>query len=126
VSKPTEATLGPLLYPNANGGLELNIAGCIEVVDGNATCATAYATLLACESHACACLPITDDASYAYWLQCTSYADSHDCAGYASAAACADPEGGAHAACFSGMAFQDLYNTIVPLFCGGAGDASGD
>jgi hypothetical protein len=104
------------------GTVSVNIPGCMELKDtaGGLACAKSYQASEECDDAACAAnCPVTDDASFQLYQACTQQAAANGCKTYSQAAACADAEadGGAAAACFSGMTFQDLYNSVTPIFC---------
>jgi hypothetical protein len=123
VSADTAAQYGALV--EHKGTVSLNVAGCMEIKDptGGLACAKSYQASEACTDAACAAnCPVTDDASFQLYQACVQQASSNGCKTYTTAAACADAEAEAGAAtvCFQGQTFQDLYNSIVPVFCLGA------
>jgi hypothetical protein len=132
ITQATATKYGPLvLY---KGVINANIAGCIELLDptNGLNCATAIQQSEECDHAACdSVCPVTDNASFQLWQQCVTAAEAAGCKKYADAAKCgsAEQDGGPAAACFpsgASPAFQDYYNAIAPVFCGGtASDASG-
>lgn len=112
------------------GVVNINIPGCMELTDpaGGLMCAKAYQAADACDRAACAAnCPVTDDASFQLYQACLQQAGGGGCKSYAQGSACASAEadGGPAARCFMGQSFQDLYSIVVPIFCGGSGDAGG-
>jgi hypothetical protein len=120
---------GPLIfYSNV---VTANLAGCIELEDpvNGLGCATLIQQKDACVHAACDTVcAVTDDASFQAWGQCDDAALAGACKAYVDkASACADAEqdAGTATACFGGdTGFRDYYDAIVPVFCGGAGDAA--
>ena len=124
VSVQADANYGPLI--ESKGLVSLNIAGCMEIKDptNGLACAKAYQASDACDTAACAAnCPVTDDPSFQLYQACVQQAQAGGCKTYVTAAACANAEAEAGAPqCFQGQTFQDLYNSIVPVFClSGAG-----
>jgi len=120
VTPSTQASWGPLV--ERTNGIELNVAGCMELAGGTsgASCAHAYQAWEDCDAAACgASCPVTDDASYQLYLACVNEASMGGCQRYAAAASCANgvADGGA-AACFQGQTFEDYYLSLAPIFCG--------
>lgn len=119
LSAETASSYGALV--EHKGTVSINVAGCMEIKQGNQTCAKAYQASDACNEAACAAnCPVTDDASFQLYQACVQQAAANGCKTYGQAAACADAaaDGGAAAVCFQGQSFQDLYNSVVPVFCG--------
>jgi hypothetical protein len=116
---------GPILETN-NGVLEVNQAGCIALLEPcNLTCAEELSASVQCEDDACETnCPVTDTTSLDNFETCEETAASCDpngCDTYATEAACStELTGSTHPAsvCVSGTTFEDLYNAVVPLFCG--------
>jgi hypothetical protein len=131
VSSESATAYGPLVL--ANGFLQANVAGCVEVEDpSNLSCAQAQQALSDCELAACSAnCPVTDQTSLVAYEQCAGQADAVGCQAYYLAAECllAEVEAGVPAnsesACLPST-FEKFYAAIVPLFCGQASaDASG-
>lgn len=131
VSSESATAYGPLVL--ANGFLQANVAGCVEIEDpSNLSCAQAQQALSDCELAACSAnCPVTDQTSLVAYEQCAGQADAVGCQAYYLAAECllAEVEAGVPAnsesACLAST-FDTFYATIVPLFCGqAAADASG-
>ncbi len=124
VSADTAANYGPLI--EHKGTVSLNVAGCMELKDptGGLACAKSYQQSEQCNEAACAAnCPVTDDASFQLYQACVTQAESNGCKTFSTAAQCAnkEAEAGAATVCFQGATFQDLYNSIVPVFCLSAG-----
>ena len=120
VSADTASAYGALI--EQKGLVSVNIPGCIELKDagGGLACAKSYQASEKCNDAACAAnCPVTDDASFQLYQACVQQAAANGCKTFSTAAACADAEadGGLAAACFQGQTFQDLYNSVVPVFC---------
>ncbi len=114
---------GPLIV--ANGFVEANVAGCIEIEGlSNLTCAQAQQALSDCELAACAanCV-VVDSTSLLAYETCAAQADDGGCQAYASAAQCLSdeveggPEAGPESVCLA-PTFEAFYNSVVPIFCG--------
>jgi len=103
------------------GTVSVNIPGCMELKDSanGLTCAKAYQASEMCNDAACAAnCPVTDDASFQLYQACVQQAAANGCKTYSQAAACANAEAdGGASVCFQGMTFQDLYNSVAPVFC---------
>jgi hypothetical protein len=116
---------GPIIETN-NGVLEVNQAGCIALLEPcNLTCAEEVAASVQCEDTACETnCPVTDTTSLDNFETCEETAatcDPNGCDTYATEAACSNAiTGASHPAsvCLSGAMFEDLYNAVVPVFCG--------
>jgi hypothetical protein len=130
LTQDTAAAYGPIVVHK--GTIEMNVPGCLAVAtnDPQGTgCAGKYQAASECRLASCAAnCPVTDDASFQAEQSCEQAAAAGTCKSFEDAAACADglvEAGGAPAACLSGQSFDDLYNAIVPIFCGGAAAADG-
>jgi hypothetical protein len=128
VTADTAMKLGPVV--EHKGIISINIPGCMELLDpmGGLSCAKAYQASDACDRAACAAnCPVTDDASFMLYQACTDQAAAGGCSAFAQGAACATAEADAAATkvCFAGQTFQDLYDGVVPVFCGGSAPDSG-
>jgi hypothetical protein len=126
LSQDTDPTYGPLVQHK--GTVSLNLSGCIEVRDAQngLACAKAYQSSADCDDAACAAkCPVTDDASFTAYKACTQAAASNGCKAYTLGISCAagEADGGPASVCFAGQSFQDLYKSIVPVFCMGAAGA---
>jgi hypothetical protein len=128
-SAETATAYGPLVL--ANGFVEANVAGCIELESpSNFACAQAQQALSDCELAACAanCV-VVDQASLLAYENCATEADQAGCLAYDTAAMCLSQEveagasGDPESICLA-TTFQAFYAAIVPLFCG-AGVADG-
>jgi hypothetical protein len=124
VTPVTAATWGAVVQFGSGATVSLNVGGCIELLDANATggvaCATSVQQADECEHKACdATCPVTDDASFADWKACIAAASAGACAAYTAAAGCARSEldAGPAARCISGAAFQDQFTAIASVFC---------
>jgi hypothetical protein len=131
LTQPTAAALGPLIDHTSQGFVSLNTAGCLQIAQGNDTCAKAISALSQCDDAACVNCKVTDDASLQALNDCTNVADQAACAQYTGPAGCADQaaEAGTAGQCFAGNDFTSGYNSIVPIFClkaddGGITDAA--
>lgn len=121
VTADTATKLGPVV--EHTGVLTINTPGCMELLDptGGLTCAKAYQAFDECDRAACAAnCAVTDDASFALYQACVDQASSNGCSAFSQGLTCAGAEAdsGAAAACFNGKSFEDLYNAVVPIFCG--------
>jgi hypothetical protein len=122
-SAATATAYGPLVL--ANGFVEANVAGCIEVeAPSDFACAQAQQALSDCELAACAAnCPVVDQASLVAYEQCAAEADQGGCLAYDTASLCLqnEVEAGASSApealCLS-TTFEAFYAAIVPVFCG--------
>lgn len=122
-SAATASAYGPLVL--ANGFVEANVAGCIEVeAPPDFACAQAQQALSDCELAACAAnCPVVDQTSLLAYEQCAAEADQGGCLAYETASLClqAEVEAGSgsdpEAPCLS-TTFQAFYTAIVPVFCG--------
>lgn len=117
-----------------NGVISVNVAGCLELTGGAAglACAKTVQGAQACGDAACAtACPVTDDASFQLYIACISQAAQNGCKTQETAAATCEMNlntaDGGSAICLAGQNFQDIYNNVVPVFCGGGGstDAGG-
>lgn len=122
-STESAAAYGPLVL--ANGFVEANVAGCIELESpSNFACAQAQQALSDCELAACAanCV-VVDQTSLLAYEKCSSEASQTGCMAYDTAALCLGAEveagasGDAESVCLPST-FQAFYEAIVPLFCG--------
>ncbi len=136
VSKPSDATLGPLVvYPLAAGtALEIDFAGCVALVDPSAIdCAKQYQAGVQCEHAACDGVCRGDDSvAFDQYTGCRGAANLGACNAYTKAGQCvfalgadagdgggAGDAGSATSRClFGGTTFEELYRAIAPLFCG--------
>lgn len=115
-----------------NGVVTVNVAGCMELLGGpdGLACAKKSQAATACDDAACsASCPVTDDASFQLYLACIQQSAANGCSTQNTAVQTCEQQlnmgdGGA-VQCFGGQNFQDIYNAIAPIFCGGAttGDA---
>jgi hypothetical protein len=124
LTQPTAAALGPLIDHTSQGFVSLNTAGCLEIAQGNNTCAKAISALSQCDDAACVNCKVTDDASLQELNACTGVSEQGACAQYVQPAQCADQaaEAGNAGVCLSGNDFTSGYNAIVPIFCLTTGD----
>src|SRR5262249_43300772 len=53
LTQPTAVALGPLIDHTSQGFVSLNTAGCLEIAQGNNTCAKAISALSQCDDAAC-------------------------------------------------------------------------
>jgi hypothetical protein len=122
-SAETAPAYGPLVL--ANGFVEANVAGCIELESpSNFACAQAQQALSDCELAACAanCV-VVDQASLLAYENCATQADQTGCSAYDTAAMCLSQEveagasGNPESICLA-TTFEEFYFAIVPLFCG--------
>ncbi len=122
-SAETATAYGPLVL--ANGFVEANVAGCIELESpSNFACAQAQQVLSDCELAACAanCV-VVDQASLLAYENCATEADQTGCLAYDTGAMCLGQEveagagEGPESIC-SATTFEEFYDAIVPLFCG--------
>jgi hypothetical protein len=132
LSPEAATTYGPLIiHP---GTIEVNVPGCIALATGDSStagCGAKDQAAIACRLMACgAACPVTDQASFAREQACEEKALAGTCKTYGDAAACASAlveAGAAGATCLGGATFDERYDAIVPLFCGGSGgDAATD
>jgi hypothetical protein len=124
LTQDTASTYGPIVVHK--GTIEVNVSGCLALAtnDPNGTgCAGKVLAASECKSAACAAnCPVTDDSSFELEKVCEAAAAAGTCKTFADAA-CQDgliEAGGQAAECLSGQSFDDQYNWIVPMFCGGA------
>ncbi len=130
ITRDTDTKFGPVV--EHKGVVSINLPGCMELRDAakGLMCAKAYQAADGCNRAACAanCLVI-DDASFQVFQACVKEAEMNGCKSYEQGAACATEEadsGSEAAICFRGKTFHDLYNDVVPIFCGaGPADAGG-
>lgn len=124
VTIDTDAKYGPIVVHAGSGLVSVNLAGCLELTDpANANCAKSYQASDDCTYTACKdnCAFGTDQ-EFALFESCVHAAATNGCSTLSKAAACADAEqkdGGLAARCFNGYTFAELYNDVVPVFCGG-------
>ena len=135
VSKPSDATLGPIVvYPlSAGSALEIDFAGCVALVDPSAVeCAKAYQAGVECEHAACDTSCRGDDSvAFDRYTGCRGAANVGECNAYTKPGQCvlslgadagdggADDAGNATSRCLvAGTTFAELYRAIAPLFCG--------
>jgi hypothetical protein len=122
-SAATANAYGPLVL--ANGFVEANVAGCIEIeAPTDFGCAQAQQALSDCELAACAAnCPVVDQSSLLAYEQCAAEAAQGGCLAYETASLCLpdEVEAGAgstpEAVCLS-TTFEAFYAAIVPAFCG--------
>jgi hypothetical protein len=122
-SAASATAYGPLVL--ANGFVEANVAGCIEIeAPSYFACAQAQQALSDCELAACAAnCPVVDQSSLLDYEVCAAEADQGGCLAYNEASLCLqdEVEAGAssspEALCLS-TTFQAFYAAIVPVFCG--------
>ena len=134
VQSSTNATCLGCLVTNSNasaygalisvGGVDYaNISGCIAIVTGDTSatgCGAKSEAVTQCESLACGDLcPVTDNASFALYQQCTQSADSAVCKSYVDAECDLSDAGAVYAECVNHSGFQDYYTALAPIFCGG-------
>jgi len=114
----SKSAYGPLIQ--LMGTIELNVAGCVSLATNDPSgggCGGIMQGARECLEDACTSCPITDQASFEAEQQCESdAAAANPCAAYQSKAQCVDSYPAA-AKCTSGASFDELYSTIVPLFC---------
>lgn len=111
---------GALLFDSSSGEAELNVPGCVQLVDGNTTCAAPLEELTLCELAACdsvAC-QTADPTDY---TNCTTAADNVACASQLMAAnvACGatdSSDGGALSVCQSNTAAE--LASVIYRICG--------
>ncbi len=112
------------------GGVDYaNIAGCIAIVTGDTSstgCGAKDQAVTDCETLACQanCPAVTDTPSFTEYTNCTTAADSAVCASYVSGEcnlqdAGADGSAAAYATCENHSSFEDYYNAMAVVFCGG-------
>ncbi len=110
-----------------------NTSGCIAIETGDqsaTSCAAKEQAVLNCEILACStsCPKITDQTTFTEWTNCTTAADNGICKTYVDAvcnlADAGAEAGAAYQTCQNHQSFQDYYNALAPIFCGGyAADA---
>lgn len=107
------------------GEIEINVAGCIAIATNDpqgAGCAGKVQASGECLNAACSAnCPVVDGTSFQLEQACEAAAASGTCKPISDAAACTDglvEAGGATATCLTGQTFDDLYDSIVPVFCG--------
>jgi hypothetical protein len=111
---------GALLFDSSSGEADLNVPGCVQLVDGNTTCAAPLEELTLCELAACdsvAC-QMADQTDY---TSCTTAADNLACASQVMAAntgcgATDSADGGALSVC-QGNTTQQIVALIYKI-CG--------
>jgi hypothetical protein len=110
---------------DSTGIASINLAGCMEITGGanGLACAQTSQKSSACADAACApSCKVTDDASLQLYLACAQQADANGCSMYAQATqTCQMAESmtdGGDSICLTGQTFQDLYNSVAPVFCG--------
>jgi hypothetical protein len=110
---------GALLFDSV-GDAELNVPGCVQLVDGNTTCAAPLEELTLCELDACDSMAC-QMASATDYANCTTAADNQACASQVSAAnaACGasdSADGGALSVCQSSTTLE--LTTVIYKICG--------
>jgi hypothetical protein len=124
----TAATWGATF--TRSGVIWVNVGGCMELLGGadGLACAKLNQAASACNDAACApTCPVTDDASFQLYEACIQQSAANGCMSMEQQAAACETtismgDGGA-VICTQGSVFQDFYNGIVPIFCGGGGTA---
>jgi hypothetical protein len=125
VSQVTDATWGPVYL--ANNVYQANIGGCIELADpANATCAQVQETASLCEHAACdSQCPVSSQASFTAYQECTAAADQEGCSQYVTQASnclVAEDAGAAAVCAPTTTSFDAFFLAIAPLFCSGSTD----
>ncbi len=137
-SKQTDAAYGVLI--STGGVAYANVAGCIALLTGDTSdtgCGAKEWASTDCVDDACkANCPVTDQASFQLYDQCTKQAGAASCKQYADAQCDLSDAGSVYDICVNHQAFADYYTAIAPVFCGGysadagppdgGSDASGD
>ena len=119
VSDNSSAGYGAVVFDKSNGVPEINVAGCMQLVDSmmGQSCAQTLQTLSVCRKTACAKCAVTDDSTFQLYTSCLIQAESSTCSRFTATCLEAEADGGA-ALCFQGATFRESYNQIVPVFCG--------
>lgn len=132
-SNDTDPKWGVLVYGSGqyvvNGIVQANYDGCLTIL-GATQCANDDFAANMCTKYACEeqC-PVTDQTSYNAYSMCVQSASSGACKMYSSkvSPSCTAGDAGAAVTACKGSNFQDYYNKIAPIFCGGApSDAGSD
>jgi hypothetical protein len=125
-SKSSDSTWGPLV--SWNGVVSANVAGCIELKNPSDTaCPQTIESSDECTHAACdSVCPVTNATSFASWQMCAQTADAQACGKYATPAQSCymGDDAAATAVCNLQQyaSFDDIFNALAPIFCGG-GDA---
>ncbi len=122
------------IIDTGHGVVYANIGGCIAIVAGDLTaggCGAKFWATSQCEDLDCAdnC-PITDNASFTAYQQCTTAAATGACKVYADAECDTSPDAGViYTKCSLPLTtaknFSDLVLAYGPVFCGGLPDDGG-
>jgi hypothetical protein len=123
VTPATAASFGPLVDHSGEGYVSINVAGCVAALEPcNESCARDMLAADQCKDTACSSCKVIDSQSLAERNACSDWSAScGGCRDYGRRAACKDMlVGDMHpaAVCNSKNTFDELYATIVPLFCG--------
>ncbi len=110
---------GALLFDSA-GGADLNVPGCVQLVDGNTTCAAPLEELTLCQLYACDSVAC-EMANGTDYDNCLNAANSGACASQTAAAnsACGggdSADGGALSVCQSNTTLQ--LASVIYRICG--------
>ena len=110
---------GALLFDSA-GEAELNVPGCVQLVDGNSTCAAPLEELTLCELYACDSVAC-QTANATDYMNCVTAADNLACESQVAAAnaACGaadSADGGGLSVCQSSTTAQ--LATVIYKICG--------
>lgn len=103
-----------------NGGIaSVNVAGCLQLV-GATACSKATSDVDQCIGAGCDTqCPVTDDASFQLYQQCTTAVEKGGCKKYADAAdAACNPDATPAIAQCQAADFQGLILKVGPIFCG--------
>jgi hypothetical protein len=115
---------GPLIVHK--GWVELNVAGCMANAMNDPSgvkCAASVEAMRECELAACgANCPVSSEPTLAEFNTCTQAADAMLCKSYVDASSCVDqlPDAGDLGKCVEDLSFQQRFDDIVELFCGGS------
>jgi hypothetical protein len=108
----TASTYGATIEWHSGSSLDINVGGCIALIDGDLSatgCGAKYEAWLSCQIAACSyCPPGT-------YTSCATPAETTTCGAYQAAAKCAnDPK---YAACTSEPSFEAAFTTVGAMFC---------
>ncbi len=108
----------------AIGGVDYaNTAGCVALLTGDTSasgCGAKSQFVTQCEDLACSAnCPVTDNASFALYQQCTQAADGSVCKPYVDAECDLSDAGNVFATCLNHQDFESFYLAVAPVFCGG-------
>jgi len=124
----TKTAYGALI---AIGGVDYaNISGCIAILTNDTSstgCGAKEEAVTECDTLACQpnCPDVTDQTSFQQYEQCTQGAEAAVCKPYVDAECDLSDAGAVYATCINHSSFQDYYNAIAPVFCGGYADDGG-